>query len=165
MFSTMKVLLALGILLTIESAFPSNWWRPDMVLLLLVPCALRLGRRQGAVLGFLGGVMLGAVSGSVMGVLAAAYGVVGYMLGCWGEREVPCLFVGLLGTVFAVSAVEVILAAVSGISPWAVTPSVPILHGWMLPALLINSILLWPADRGLQLLLGRAALTKLRWRI
>ena len=165
MFSAMKVLAVLGILLTIESAFPSNWWRPDMVLLLLVPCALRLGRSQGAVVGFFGGAMLGAVSGSVMGVLAAAYGVIGYLLGCWGEREVPCLFVGLLGTVFAVSAVELILAAIARISPWTVTPSVSVLHGWMLPALLINSILIWPADRGLRLLLGRAALTKLRWRI
>lgn len=165
MLSLMKILLLLGVLLTLESAFPSNWWRPDMVLLLLVPCALRFGRRSGAVLGFAGGIMLGAVSGAFMGILAGVYGIIGYLLGWWGEREVPGWFVFWLGTVFAISAAELMLAAMSRVLPWEMAPSVLSLRAWMLPVLLSNSLLVWPADCLLQMLLGKAYLKKLRWRL
>ena len=109
--------------------------------------------------------MLGIVGGSVIGVIAAAYGAAGYLLGWWGEHEVPCLFVELLGTVFAISFVDVILTGTARVSPWAVTPSVLVLQEWMLPVLFLNCLFIWPADRLVQFLLGKASMMKLSWRV
>ena len=164
-FNALKILLALWALLTAESAFPSHWWRPDMVLLLLVPFALRFGRSGGAAVGFLGGMLLGMISGAVFGILAIVYGVAGYLLGWWGEREAPSWFVMLIGTVFAASAVDIALTAVARMSPVTISPSVAVLNDWFLPTLIVNAVLVIPADRLVRILLGKAYLVRMSWRI
>ena len=165
MLNTLKIILLLAVLLTVESAFPGHWPRPDAVLLVLVPWALRFGRGKGAAVGFAGGMLLGIVSGAVMGIVAVAYGITGYLLGWWGEREVPCFFVELMGTVFSVSAVDVVLTGAARLSPWQVAPSALVLHEWMLPVLLLNCFLIWPADSLLRIYLGKASMMKLSWRL
>ena len=161
----LKIWLVMTVLMLLEGGFPGNWWRPDFGLLFLVPWALRSGARLGAVLGFGIGITLAILSGSVVGVYGGVYGVVGFALGWWGEREVPGFFVGMLGMVFAVAAVEVMLMALARLIPWPLTPSLPVLHSWLLPTLAVNVALLWPADKLVVALRGAEPYRNRSWRI
>lgn len=161
----LKIWLVMTVLMLLEGGFPANWWRPDFALLFLVPWALRSGARQGAVLGFCLGVTLAVLSGAVVGVFGLVYGVTGFALGWWGEREVPGFFVEVLGMVFAVAAVEVMLVALARLIPWPLTPSLFVLHSWLVPTLIVNVALLWPADKLVAAWWGAEPSRNRSWRI
>lgn len=82
-FLVMTVLVIVSILLQI-SVFPFlklAGVTPNVVLILIVSFALMRGRAEGAVLGFVCGLILDLLSGGVVGMNALIFTVIGYLNG------------------------------------------------------------------------------------
>ncbi|MDD4168820.1 MAG: rod shape-determining protein MreD [Desulfotomaculaceae bacterium] len=60
--------------------------KPDLILLMAVFNGFLLGPRQGAFLGFVGGIMADLFTGSYIGMNAISKMVAGYLAGIFGER-------------------------------------------------------------------------------
>ncbi|MEW6727329.1 MAG: rod shape-determining protein MreD, partial [Bacillota bacterium] len=78
--------------------------KPDFVLVLVVFHAILHGSREGAVLGFLGGLLIDAVSGYYFGLNALGLAIVGYAVGLleWSlyrESSIVVSFMTFLVTV------------------------------------------------------------------
>lgn len=99
-----RLLSALWGLLLLGGALPWGLPRPDLVLSLLIPAALRGGAAAGALFGFLGGLSLGLLVGGEPGVLAGLYGCLGAGVGAtsgWLSGLLPALcWLGLAQLLF-----------------------------------------------------------------
>lgn len=138
-------ILTLGLLVG-ASLLPAPWPRPDLVLLLLVPTALRGGRVAGAWYGFGAGLLLGLVGPGASGLFAGVYGLAGVLLGALGEEEgTEGLFMHVLALAIGTVLVGLFLAAASGAAPHLGAPAVPILRDWLPRTLAMNLLLLGPA--------------------
>lgn len=161
--ATFKILLLIFVSLLVQGAFPETWVRPDCVLLWLVPWAMRFGRSYGALVGFMSGIMLGIVGAVPCGLSAIAYGVLGYVIGWWGEHEIPGIFVELLGVALATVMLELFFVGVTRISPWAVVPGVSVMRRWLWQCLVLNVLLLWPVRSILHRLVCRVTFSPVGW--
>ncbi len=137
-----RLLVLTALALLALASLPGSLPRPDLVLLLLAPTALRGGRLAGAWFGFGGGLLSGVLGTGNPGVLAAVYGLVGLALGLLGEEGggegffMQCLTL-VIGTVL----VGLALALLGGLG----APEAAILRDWLPRVLAVNLVLAWPA--------------------
>lgn len=83
-------LLLLGVILILQSTVMESvaiaGIKPDLVMLLVVLNGFLLGPREGAFLGFAGGIIEDLFSGSYIGLNALSKMAAGYLAGAAGER-------------------------------------------------------------------------------
>lgn len=83
-------LLLLGVILILQSTVMESvaiaGIKPDLVMLLVVLNGFFLGPREGAFLGFAGGIIEDLFSGSYIGLNALSKMAAGYLAGAAGER-------------------------------------------------------------------------------
>lgn len=87
-FSVYLLLLGAALILqtTVLETVAVAGIKPDLVMLLVVLNGFLLGTREGAFLGFAGGVVEDLFSGSYIGLNALSKMVAGYLAGAAGER-------------------------------------------------------------------------------
>ncbi len=137
-----RLYLSTALALVLLAPLPCSVPRPDVVLLLLAPTALRGGRVAGAWFGFGGGLLLGLVGTGNPGVLAGVYGLVGLTLGLLGEEGGGGgFFMQGLALVIGTVLVGLALALLGGLG----APEVAVLRNWLPRALVVNLVLAWPA--------------------
>lgn len=144
------------------AAMPAALPRPDVVMLLLAPTALRGGRQAGAWYGFCGGLVLGLVGPGSPGLFAGVYGLAGLLLGSLGEEGgTDSMFMQFLAIVIGTVTVGLLLAAAGSAAPGLGGPSVPVLRGWLPATLAANLLVAWPARGLFRLAAGQRAFR--RW--
>ncbi len=83
-------LLLLGVVMILQTTILDTvaiaGIKPDLVLLLVVLSGFLLGTREGAFLGFVGGIVVDLFSGSYIGINALSKMAAGYLAGAAGER-------------------------------------------------------------------------------
>lgn len=83
-------LLLLGAVLILQTTVMENFAiagiKPDLVMLVVVLNGFLLGTKEGAFLGFAGGIIEDLFSGSYIGLNALSKMVAGYLAGAAGER-------------------------------------------------------------------------------
>jgi len=84
---------------------------PDFLLIVLVSCGLFADRRNGAVLGFLSGVIHGAVAGGHLGTYAVTQTVTGFLIGWFNSME----FEGNIAVAFIVGAAATICTQIASL--------------------------------------------------
>lgn len=125
------------------ATLPPGWPRPDPVLLVLIPVALRGGAPAGAVFGLAGGLGLGLFSPGTAAVPSLVYGAAGAVLG-WiaagqpGSRTLFCLAMAAAGSVL----VALGMAAAGRVG---LGPEIPVLQRWLPGALCANLLFALPA--------------------
>lgn len=131
--------VAVFLLATLPAGIP----RPDVVLLLLAPTAMRGGRNAAAWYGFGGGLLLGLLGPGPAGLFAAVYGITGVVLSILSEEGA---FMELLAVAVGTVMVGLLLAAAAGaplLAPGA--PLVPVLRAWLPSTFAANLLLALPA--------------------
>jgi len=73
--------LAIFFQVTLLNFFPVFGVKPDLVLIIVVFNAFLKGSREGALVGFLGGIFVDLATGSYIGMNALALMIVGYLVG------------------------------------------------------------------------------------
>lgn len=141
----LRLLLVTALALLVLAVLPPDVPRPDVVLLLLAPTAMRGGLGAAAWYGFGGGLLLGVLGPGPAGLFAAAYGITGAILSVLREESA---FMELLAVAVGTVVVGLLLAA-AGASPFELGgPSVPALQEWLPRTFMMNMLLALPA-RGL----------------
>lgn len=139
----LRLLAVTAVALVLLAVLPPTVPRPDVVLLLLAPTAMRGGLGAAAWYGFGGGLLLGALGSGPAGLFAACYGITGAMLSVLREESV---FMELLAVAVGTVVVGLLLA---GAAPLGLGgPSVSVLQGWLPQTFGMNLLLALPA-RGL----------------
>lgn len=136
-----RLLLLTSAALVVLAPLPCAVPRPDVVLLLLAPTAMRGGRVAGAWYGFGGGALLGLLGTGNPGLFAGVYGLVGLALGLLGEEGgSDGVFMQCLALVIGTVLVGLALAALGGLG----APEVAVLKSWLPGVLVANLVLAWP---------------------
>lgn len=146
MFAPLLRLLAVtAVAVVVLAVLPPDVPRPDVVLLLLAPTAMRGGRAAAAWYGFGGGLLLGVLGSGPAGLFAAVYGITGALLSVLSEEGI---FMELLAVAVGTVMVGLLLAAASAAPLGLGAPSVPVLQVWLPRTFAMNLLLALPA-RGL----------------
>lgn len=131
-------------LLLFETTIPNISSHPDLISLLMVPWTMRSGRFYGGTFGFGAGLLLGVMGSGQAGLFAILYGTIGYLLGIWGEREHPSLFMEMLGIIFSTVTVFISLSFIANILPWIASPSALTMRNWLIVSLVVDIVAIWP---------------------
>ncbi len=146
----MRILIATGFLLVaslLQSLVGDNMAfgsRPDFALVVVLAWAMLRGSSEGAIVGFVGGLLLDSVSYTQFGLSGALLGLVGYLVGLPEANAYRGNFPFFLATAAVVTllyhtAMFLLLQALG-----QVLPPVPTIYRVVGPAALYNVVLLAP---------------------
>lgn len=147
----MRFLVAGGLLVfaallqsAVGPSLPLISGRPDFVLVVVLAWAMLRGSNEGAVVGFLGGILLDSVEYTPFGVNSALLGLTGYLLGLPEVNVYRGNLPYFLGTAalatLAYHTVFFLLLQARGLG----LPPITQTYATALPAALLNALLLAP---------------------
>jgi rod shape-determining protein MreD len=158
-------LLALAALLqsVIGPSLPLVRGRPDLVLVVILACAMLRGSGEGAFVGFLGGVLLDSVTYTPFGLNSALFGLLGYFTGLPQVNVYRGNLPYFLGTAAIATIVYHTLYFLLLQALGTALPPIVETYAVALPAALLNALLLAPTFvLCRRLLRGLAGWTQLR---
>lgn len=147
----MRLLIAAGLLLLaallqslVGPSMPLVRGRPDFPLVIVLAWAMLRGSNEGAIVGFLGGVLLDSVSYTRFGLNAALLGVAGYVTGLPEVNVYRGNLPYFLGTAAVVTLVYHTLYFVMLQAFGQALPPLIDTYAAALPAAVLNALLLAP---------------------
>ncbi len=146
----MRILIATGFLLVaslLQSLVGEDMFfgsRPDFSLVVVLAWAMLRGSNEGAVVGFVGGLLLDSVSYTQFGLGGALMGVLGYLIGLPEANAYRGNFPFFLATAAVVTLVYHTAMFLTLQAFGQVLPPAPTIYRLVVPAALYNLILLAP---------------------
>ena len=148
----MRFLIAFGLLLAaalvqsiVGETLPLLRSRPDFPLVLVVAWAVLRGSNEGAVVGFVGGLLLDTVSATPFGLNGALLGIAGYATGLPEANVYRGNFPFFLGTAVLVTLLYHTLTLLALQAFGLGLPPVMRTYEVAIPAAILNAALLAPA--------------------
>lgn len=148
----MRLIIAAGLLLLaalvqslVGSSLPLVGGRPDIPLVLVIAWSVLRGSHDGAVVGFIGGVLLDSVSYTPFGINGALLGIAGYCTGLPEANVYRGNFPFFLGTAVAVTLAYHALLVLALQAYGLRLPPLSETYALTLWAAVMNALLLAPA--------------------